>query len=106
MADATGAVLAGATAANPWIGVASAFAGGLGQGVGSPAAPSNAVGRSEAVFDNSGWNVNFGSGDVSSTAEKTTSTGAGSMGNMTDYLPYFAAAVGAIILWRMTKKKS
>lgn len=106
MADATGAVLAGSAAVNPWIGVASAFAGGLGKGMGSPAAPSSAVGRSEAVFDNSGWNVNFGSGDIDSNAEKSTSTGAGDMGNMTDYVPYFMAAVGAIILWRMSRKKS
>ncbi len=106
MADAGSAVLAGAAAANPWIGVASSFAGGLGQGMGSPAAPSSAVGRSEAVFDNSGWNVNFGEGALSSTSDKTTSTGAGGMGNMTDYVPYFVAAVGAIILWRMSRKKA
>lgn len=107
MADPTGAVLAGASAANPWIGVASSFAGGLGKGLGTPAAPSSAAGRSEAVFDNSGWNVTFGTGNIDSTSEKSTSTGAGSLGGtMTDYLPYFAVAVGAVILWRMTKKRA
>lgn len=106
MADAAGAVLAGASAANPWIGVAGSFASGLGQGMGAPAAPSTAQGRSEAVFDNSGWNVTFGTGNIDSTSEKSTSTGAGGLGGMTAYLPYFAVAVGAVILWRMTKKKA
>lgn len=106
--DAGSAVLAGAAATNPWLGVASAFAGGLGQSMGTaPAGPSSAAGRSEAVFDNSGWNVSFGAGNIDSTSEKSTSTGAGSLGGqMTDYLPYFVAAVGAIILWRMSRKKA
>jgi hypothetical protein len=106
MADAGSAVLAGAVAANPYLAIGGQFAQGLGQAMGSQGGPSNAVGRSEAVFDNSGWNVNFGGGEIDSTSEKTTSTGAGGMGNMTDYVPYFAAAVGAIILWRMSRKKA
>lgn len=108
MANAGDAVLTGASVANPWIGVAGAFANGLGKGMGSsaPAGPSNAQGRSEAVFDNSGWNISFGEGDITSTSEKTTSTGAGGMGNVNDYMPYFIAAVGAIILWRMSRKKA
>lgn len=105
MADATGAVLAGASVANPWVGVASGFASGLGSSVSKSAGPSDSWGRSEAVFDNSGWNVTFGSGDITSDMDKTTGTGSGGMGGVSDYLPYFAAAVGAIILWRMTRKK-
>lgn len=109
MSNAGDAVLTGASVANPWIGVAGAFANGLGKGMGSsaPAGPSNAQGRSEAVFDNSGWNVSFGAGDIDSNSEKSTSTGAGSLGGqLTDYLPYFIAAAGAVILWRMSRKKA
>lgn len=99
--DAAGAVLTGASVANPWLGVASGFASGLGSSVSKSAGPSEAFGRSEAVFDNSGWNVSFGSGDIKSASDKTTTGSGGDMGN---YLPYFALAVGAIILWRMTRK--
>lgn len=100
MADATGAVVTGASVANPWLGIASGFASGLGSSMNRSGGPSSAYGQTESVFDNSGWNVNFGSGGISSTSDKTTGTGA-----MGQYLPYFIAAVGAIILWRMTRKK-
>jgi hypothetical protein len=54
---------------------------------------------SYSAFDNSGWNVNFGSGRIDSAR---TETPVGSV--PTSYLPYIAAAVGALLLWRMTRK--
>lgn len=102
-ADAAGAVLAGASVANPWLGLAGGFATGLGQALGSSGGPSNAAGRSEAVFDNSGWNITFGTGDITAKSDKTTSNGSGGMLGGGDYTTYFMLAVGAVILWRMTR---
>ena len=99
--DATTGVLGAATATNPWLGVASSLAGGLAQGLSAPSGPSQAYGKSDAIFDNSGWNVSFGSGAITSTSDKTNS----STGEMDNYLPYFALAIGAIVLWRMTRNK-
>lgn len=99
-------LLAGASVANPYVGIASGFATGLGSGISKSAGPSDAVGRTEAVFDNSGWNVIFGGGDISSVSDKTASTGSGASGTSSqDYTKYFALAVGAVLLWRMTRKK-
>lgn len=57
-------------------------------------------------FDNSGWNINFGNGDLSSTSDKTTSQGGagGLSGNVQTYLPYALIFVGALIAWKMLKK--
>ena len=57
-------------------------------------------------FDNSGWNVNFGSGSQSSVADKTTSQGGagGVSGNLSTYLPYALIFMGGLIAWKMLKK--
>lgn len=81
----------------------------------------------EAVFDNSGWNVSFGSSKIDSTASKTTelsgasAPGAGltagggsglgfvpamsnSLGITEQQMIYGAVAVGLLLVWK--KKKS
>lgn len=98
------AVLAAASAANPWIPLAGAVAQGLGQALGGSSGPSQATGRSEAVFDNSGWNLNFGNGDIKSVADKTASTGAAGLDSISGYVPYIALLVAGVVLWRSMKK--
>lgn len=73
---------------------------------GSGAGPSSATSKGEAVFDNSGWNVVFGSGSIASTSDKTTGLGGdGSSSAFSEkYIGYFIAIFGAVLLWKMTKK--
>ncbi len=104
MADPTSSVLTAASAANPWIGIAGAAAQGLGQALGGGGGPSSAVSRAEAVFDNSGWNLNFGNGDIKSTSDKTASTGAAGLDSISGYVPYIALIVAGVVLWRAMKK--
>lgn len=63
-------------------------------GAGGNAGPSTARGGNSS-FDSSGWNVNFGSGSVSSSR-------ADALGQ---YGPYILAAVAVLIVWRMNKKR-
>lgn len=85
-------------AINPWLG-----AGALAVDAINGGAPGTAAGTSTSSFDSSGWNVNFGSGRIDSQMEKTT-TPAGALGQLDNYLPYAVLFVGAMIVWRMTKK--
>ncbi len=48
--------------------------------------------KSNSAFDSSGWNVNFGSGSVTSSPAMST------------YLPYVILGAGLLVVWRMTKK--
>lgn len=61
-------------------------------GAGGSAGPSNA--GSSAGFDSSGWNVNFGSGKISTT----------DAGDLGQYLPFIAIAAAVLIAYRMTRK--
>ncbi len=74
----------------------------------SPAGPSSAdsVFSTNLGFDNSGWNVNFGSGTQSSVADKTSSQGGagGVSGNLNSYLPWAIVLVGALVAYKMFKK--
>lgn len=63
-------------------------------GAGGNAGPSSAMGGT-STFGASGFNVNFGSGSVSSSQ-------AGALGQ---YVPYIMAAAAVLIVWRMTKKR-
>lgn len=47
--------------------------------------PSMDARSTEAVFDNSGWNINFGSGKIDSTAVKTVDQAGSSAPNGTAY---------------------
>lgn len=76
------------------------FLQGFGSSLNSPAGPSNAVGRSDSVFDSSGWNVNFGAGDVTSADSRDQ----GQAGQFDRYVPYVLAAAAIMIVWRMTRR--
>lgn len=80
-------------AVNPWLG-----AGALAVDAINGGAPGTASGQSTSSFDSSGWNVNFGSGSIESKRAQETA------GQMDAYLPYALIFVGAMIVWRMTKK--
>lgn len=83
---------------NPWAQVGGMFAMGLGNSLGGT--PGIASGHNASPLDSSGWNVNFGAGKIDSKYDKTDSQA----GQMDAYLPYAVLFVGAMIVWRMTKK--
>lgn len=85
---------------NPWGQIGGMFAMGLGQGVLGGGQPGIATGHNASPLDSSGWNVNFGAGRIDSQYDKKD----GSAGQMDQYLPYAVLFVGAMIVWRMTKK--
>lgn len=88
----------GLLASNPWLSGASMGMDALK----SLSTSSSASGQSSNQFDNSGWNVNFGSGSIDS---KRSETPQGSQ--MVDqYLPYALAVVGLLMVWRLTRKKT
>lgn len=93
--------LAPAAAANPWAALGGSFLQGFGSSLNSPAGPSNAVARQDSGFDSSGWNVNFGSGGI--TSSDTREQGRG--GELNQYMPYILAGAAVLIVWRMTRKK-
>lgn len=71
-------------------------------GAGGNAGPSYAGGvGAGAMFglDGSNWNVNFGSGDISSDAEKN------SAGGLQQYLPWVLMAAAGVLAWRYLKTK-
>lgn len=73
------------------------FAKGLGSALGG-GSPGTAVGKSDPIFDSSGWNVAF-NGDIDAEANKSQA------GNFDQYMPYVLAAAGVLIVWRLTKKR-
>ena len=88
------ALLSTASAANPYAAgfgmAAQALSGG----------PSAASGESTSSFDSSGWNVNFGGGNIDSQRGQ-----AGLSSQLSDWLPYAAIFAGVLVVWRMTKKR-
>lgn len=70
-------------------------------GDGGNAAPSYAGGNTGSMFglDGSNWNVSFGSGDISSDAEKNSASG------ISQYLPWLMVAVGGVLVWRYMNKR-
>jgi hypothetical protein len=66
---------------------------------GGDAGPSNASSpfNGQNTFDNSGWNVNFGEGNIESSAKKSDS-------GLMAYMPYAALAIAGLVAWKMFKK--
>ena len=62
-------------------------------GAGGAAGPSSALGSS--AFDSSGWNVNYGEGDIAS----------GAASGLGQYTQYILLAAGLLIAWRIYKAK-
>lgn len=94
---------------NPNLALAAATAVG-GALKGAPAGPSSAdsIFGTNQAFDNSGWNVSFGSSKIDSQAEKSTNQNAdGSAargGDLTQYLPYAVLIIGALVAIKVFKK--
>lgn len=81
----------------------------LGSALATPAAgPSSAdsVFGTNLKFNNSGWNVTFGGGDIDSNATDAADFGGatGQSQSLDKYLPYGILFVGALIAWKMLKK--
>lgn len=93
--------LAPIPAADPWTALGGSFLAGFGSSLNSPAGPSNAVARQDSGFDSSGWNVNFGSGGITSSDTRDQ----GKAGEMNQYMPYILAGAAVLIVWRMTRKQ-
>lgn len=72
---------------------------GLGGALASPAGPSNAQGgrMGDQMFDNSGWNVNFGEGNIESSRAQTDPIQA--------YVPYVVLGLIALVAWKAIKRK-
>lgn len=62
-------------------------------GAGGAAGPATA--KADAMFDSSGWNVNFGAGNIESSASKNS---------LTQYMQYALIAAGLLIAYRMTRR--
>lgn len=71
-------------------------------GMAAPAGPSSA--SSTSSFDSSGWNVNFGSGGITSQRTQTEPSAAGVGVAASPYLPYLLAGAALLVVWRMTRK--
>ncbi|HYD63323.1 MAG TPA: hypothetical protein VEC35_23405 [Noviherbaspirillum sp.] len=59
-------LLGSASIASPW----TAAAGALGAAAGSTATSASSNNKNDATNDNSGWNVNFGGGSITSSATR------------------------------------
>lgn len=86
--------------ADPWTALGGSFLAGFGSSLNSPAGPSNAVARQDSPFDSSGWNVNFGTGGITSSDRRDQ----GKAAEFGPYVPYVIAAAAVLIVWRMTRK--
>jgi hypothetical protein len=81
------------------IGIASAL------GAGSSAGPSNASAKGDLAFDNSGFNVNFGAGDITSSNQKSQNgQSVPLLSGLGPYFPYLLIGAGLLIVWRMTRR--
>lgn len=90
------AAAAGASVMPPWANFAGMFAAGLGSAVNGT--PGMATGTQANKYDNSGWNVNFGNGNIDSARAEAQAS------PFDAYLPYAVLFVGAMVVWRMTRK--
>ena len=95
MSAAAGAGAA-ASAVSPWANFAGMFAMGLGSAVNGT--PGMATGTQANKYDNSGWNVNFGPGNIDSARSEAQASA------FDAYLPYAVLFVGVMVVWRMTRK--
>lgn len=86
-------------AANPYAAGAQA----AGQALQTALAGANSSANDAAVknvFDHSGWNVNFGSGEITSERRQTEAPEAALQG-IAQFLPLIGLAVAGLIAWKM-----
>lgn len=75
-----------------------------------PSGPSSAdsIFGTDLAFDNSGWNVSFGEGGISSASHKSTDQGAaadaGSGQAKDPYIQYAVLLVAALIGWKLLQR--
>lgn len=85
---------------------ANALGTGLGAAMGGTAGPSSAHGNKvEAIFDNSGWNVNFDDGTITSDRQQLPALGGMDL-DTTTMLLIGAAALVAFKIWAKHKAKA
>lgn len=101
---------ADSTSSIDWINAGSKILGSaLGGAMSSPPTTSSAdsVFGTNLKFNNSGWNVTFGGGSISSDATDAADFGnvdSTSGPSMNNYLPYALLFVAALIAWKILKK--
>lgn len=69
----------------------------------TPGGPSSA--SSSSSFDSSGWNVNFGSGGITSQRTQADPASVAATARADAYLPYVLAGAALLVVWRMTRKR-
>jgi hypothetical protein len=107
MSDPSEVLAATAMTGNPYLAMgdmALKSAQGGAAGPSSARNDSNTDTKASSMFDSSGWNVSFGSGDISATTEKTISDAGVGQSAVGNYAPYLMMLIGAVVLWKMVKK--
>lgn len=88
-----------------WMPIATEGVKALGSALGGsgPAAPSSANGNTfDTRFDSSGWNVNFGSGGI--TSDRTSSEARSGLGDMGGNVGLIVIGLlGLVVLWKLKK---
>jgi hypothetical protein len=82
-----------------WEAAIPGLAEGLAKGLTGGSGPSNVAARSDSMFDSSGWAVNFGAGNIETRREQSEA------GDFDRWIPYVLAAVGVVVVWRLTRKR-
>lgn len=72
---------------------------------GSSPATSSATTVTNPNFDNSGWNVNFGTGSIESARAQTPLPTGASTNNINAVLPWVALGLGAVLLVKMARNR-
>lgn len=90
-------LLGTASAANPYMAAASA----LGAAAGSTATSGSTGNKFESSFGNNGWNVNFGSGSISSSADARQA--AGTLDGLSQWVGIASGLVGLLVVLKIIK---
>lgn len=83
---------------------------------GGGAVPNALQSSTNQIFDNSGWDVNFGPGNLSSSrSQSTPSIGGGQLqgaqstsalgGSAAQYVPFALMILGVVVVWKLSRKK-
>jgi hypothetical protein len=93
--------IAAATAVNPYLGLFTAGVSALGNVMkgGGPAGPSGVDSDTEAMFDSSGWTLNFGDGATVSPSRSQVPQ----LGGLNTTV--IVAIVGALVAWKIWNKR-
>lgn len=67
--------------------------------------PSGVSSTQDQWFDSSGWNVNFGAGTIESARAQTPIPTGASTNSVNAYIPYVLLGLGALVVWKMMRRK-